>query len=450
MMKKFLSLSAAVLLAFGLLSVPAIETGAEAPSAEASPYVLDFSDENTAERLMPVYVAENAAKGEEESLSEHWLSDTKAGTLTRINDVGGQDVTGNYAALYFKDCYLRYFELTTEIKIGAAGLEGIIFGNKDMSLRHMASGNGIYFMPDPCVEVKGLTISKPATSSKFASKDDFYKFTVAVCEEYFRVYVDDVLRIDTQYPAELIEYGRVGLFTANTEGAFRGKVEIYPLTADGEKQSFEKAALVEGIEAEEETIEMEYGDDPVKLGYRILPENSAEKAVRFLSENPDVATVDTDGYLHALKEGTTVIQMITKDGGFIAETVVQVTKTIPEIAGVTLNVNDAALSVGEKLYLEAGYYPAEAENLGFKWSSSDTSVAIVNNGTVTAMGEGECVISVRDYYGNFKAECKVVVGTKKSESEGGCKSNLSGISAAAVAMLAAAGFSLKARRNKNG
>ena len=212
MMKKFLSLSAAALLAFSLLSVPAIETGAEAPSSEVSPYVLDFSDENTAERLMPVYVAENAAKGEEESLSEHWLSNTKASTLTRINDVGGQDVTGNYAALYFKDCYLRYFELTTEIKIGAAGLEGIIFGNKDMSLRHMASGNGVYFMPDPCVEVKGLTISKPATSSKFASKDDFYKFTVAVCEEYFRVYVDDVLRIDTQYPAELIEYGRVGKY----------------------------------------------------------------------------------------------------------------------------------------------------------------------------------------------------------------------------------------------
>ena len=67
------------------------------------------------------------------------------------------------------------------------------------------------------------------------------------------------------------------------------------MTADGERQSFEKAALVEGIEAEEETIEMEYGDDPVKLGYRILPENSAEKVVRFLSENPDVATVDTDG-----------------------------------------------------------------------------------------------------------------------------------------------------------
>lgn len=206
-------------------------------------------------------------------------------------------------------------------------------------------------------------------------------------------------------------------------------MEIYPLTADGERQSFEKAALVEGIEAEEETIEMEYGDDPVKLGYRILPENSAEKAVRFLSENPDVATVDTDGYLHALKEGTTVIQMITKDGGFYRGDGSTGDKDDSGNRGVTLNVNDAALSVGEKLYLEAGYYPAEAENLGFKWSSSDTSVAIVNNGTVTAMGEGECVISVRDYYGNFKAECKVVVGTKKSESEGGCKSNLSGISA---------------------
>lgn len=99
--------------------------------------------------------------------------------------------------------------------------------------------------------------------------------------------------------------------------------------------------------------------------------------------------------------------------------------------GVTLNVDTGTLKVGEKLYLEAGYYPADAENLGFKWSCSDTSVAIVNNGTVTALKEGECVVSVRDYYGNYKAECRIVVAGASSESgsEGGCKSVVDGGSA---------------------
>ena len=339
-----------------------------------------------------------------------------------------------------------------DVRIGQGGLEGVIFGNGNMGLRHMASGNGVYFMPDPCVEVKGLSISQATTSSKFGAKNDFYELKMAVCEEYFRVYVDGVLRIDTKYPAELIDYGRIGLFTANTAGAFGGEAVIYPLDAEGNRQDFEATALVESIEADEELIEMNYADEPVRLGYTILPENCAEPSVRFLAENPDVATVDTNGYLHPLKEGTTVIKIITEDGGFVAETVVQIVKTKAEIAGVTLNVDTGTLKVGEKLYLEAGYYPADAENLGFKWSCSDTSVAIVNNGTVTALKEGECVVSVRDYYGNYKAECRIVVAgaSLESGSEGGCKSVVGGGSAVGAAALAAAGIAGARRRRKNG
>lgn len=447
--KLFLTLTAAALAA-ACLPFAAVAAGAE-DNAEPVPYTVDFFSAEAAEQLIPVYIPTDGT-GAREELSAHWEHDTSAGTLTRVNDLGTSDVTGSYASVFFKDCYLRYFELSVDVRIGQGGLEGVIFGNGNMGLRHMASGNGVYFMPDPCVEVKGLSISQATTSSKFGAKNDFYELKMAVCEEYFRVYVDGVLRIDTKYPAELIDYGRIGLFTANTAGAFGGEAVIYPLDAEGNRQDFEAAALVESIEADEELIEMNYADEPVRLGYTILPENCAEPSVRFLAENPDVATVDTNGYLHPLKEGTTVIKIITEDGGFVAETVVQIVKTKAEIAGVTLNVDTGTLKVGEKLYLEAGYYPADAENLGFKWSCSDTSVAIVNNGTVTALKQGECVVSVRDYYGNYKAECRIVVAgaSLESGSEGGCKSVVGGGSAVGAAALAAACIAVARRRRKNG
>lgn len=194
-----------------------------------------------------------------------------------MNDLGTSDVTGSYASVFFKDCYLRYFELSVDVRIGQGGLEGVIFGNGNMGLRHMASGNGVYFMPDPCVEVKGLSISQATTSSKFGAKNDFYELKMAVCEEYFRVYVDGVLRIDTKYPAELIDYGRIGLFTANTAGAFGGEAVIYPIDAEGNRLDFEAAALVESIEADEELIEMNYADEPVSWAIRYCPRTAPSR-----------------------------------------------------------------------------------------------------------------------------------------------------------------------------
>ena len=77
-------------------------------------------------------------------------------------------------------------------------------------------------------------------------------------------------------------------------------------------------------------------------------------------------------------------------------------------------------------FLERSAFPEEAENLGFKWSTSNSKVAIVNNGTITAMGEGTCVITVKDYFGNYSATCTVTVGgtavQDSAEEEKGCGS----------------------------
>jgi hypothetical protein len=62
--------------------------------------------------------------------------------------------------------------------------------------------------------------------------------------------------------------------------------------------------------------------------------------------------------------------------------------------------------------LTASVSPANASNKALTWSSSDRSVAVVENGIVTPKGNGTATITVTTVDGNKTATCKVTVKTK--------------------------------------
>ena len=402
-------------------------------------YTLDFGDVSFADKVSAAFVPE--MYGGEDELNAHWK--VEGGVLQRVNDLYGEDVTGNYAVAYLGGCYLRYFELSTKIACGEKGLTGVVFGKNDLKLRHFADGNAVYLMSGASVELAGSTITKKVTSSMFNEKTGYYDFKLVLCKDYVKVYIDGVERIDAVIPEELIRYGRIGLFTANTDGAFSGGVELYNLDEHGNRIELESYTAVTGVVATQKNVEMPLSDGKVKYAYSVQPSGATVQGVRFLSVNPDIAVVDNDGYIHPLKAGVTEIEVITTDGGYKDSIVVTVTEIIPELEGVTLDKTSGKIDgIGGKLYLSASYYPEDAENLGFKWSTSNTKVAIVNNGTVTAMGEGTCVITVKDYYGNYSATCTVTVEEGKAEEStqksGGCKGTVgTGLSVSALGMAAA-------------
>ena len=421
-MKKFKSLLITLLLlVVQVFAVSPVVFTTAAAQTEPTAYTLDFSDEDFESKVYPAYIS--SMYGETEELSAHWSVENDV--LQRINDCGGEDVTGNYAITYLNGCYLRYFELTTKVAFGESGLTGVAFGKNDISLRHFADGNAVYLMPGVSAELGGSTITQKATSSYFTTKTEHYELKLIVCADYVKVYIDGVERIRKTVPAELLQYGRVGLFTANTAGSFADGVEIYNLDAHGNRIPFETYTATTGVTATEDNIEMMLSDEKVPYKYTIQPADATVQDVRFLSVNPDIAVVDNEGYIHPLKAGVTEIQIITADGGFKDSLVVTVTEAIPELEGVTLDKTTGYIdAVGGKLYLTASYFPEEAENLGFKWSSSNTKVAIVSNGTVTAMGEGTCTITVKDYYGNYSATCVVTVGGAQKKDTEGCGSTV--------------------------
>lgn len=63
------------------------------------------------------------------------------------------------------------------------------------------------------------------------------------------------------------------------------------------------------------------------------------------------------------------------------------------VTSVTLNKTNATLEIGQSVTLTATVNPNNATNKTVSWKSSNTSVATVNNGVVTAVGAGSTTIT---------------------------------------------------------
>ena len=186
---------------------------------------------------------------------------------------------------------------------------------------------------------------------------------------------------------------------------------------------------VESIALNIQDITLEVGETTT-LQATITPDNATNKNVTWSSDNTDVATVN-NGVVTAVGEGTANITVTTQDGNKTATCRITVLpKEEPEqpdpeepnpepepepepeeikVESIALNIQDITLEVGETTTLQATITPDNATNKNVTWSSDNTDVATVNNGVVTAVGEGTANITVTTQDGNKTATCRVTV-----------------------------------------
>ena len=112
---------------------------------------------------------------------------------------------------------------------------------------------------------------------------------------------------------------------------------------------------------------------------------------------------------NALKSSDTSVAISYTYRGVTKTAYQSITVTDVPVTGVTLNESSATINTGEELVLTPTISPSNATNKNVTWSSSDTSVATVSNGTVTGVGEGTATITVTTEDGNFEASCVVTV-----------------------------------------
>lgn len=138
--------------------------------------------------------------------------------------------------------------------------------------------------------------------------------------------------------------------------------------------------------------------------------------VTWSSSDTDVATVNAAGEVTAKAKGTATITATSKakkgDGTYAsAGCVVTVTEApVVSVTGVTIEGGKPTLGVSETLRLTAKVVPENATNQAVTWTSSDPTVASVENGVVTGLKAGGPVtITVTTADGGKTATCAVTV-----------------------------------------
>lgn len=138
----------------------------------------------------------------------------------------------------------------------------------------------------------------------------------------------------------------------------------------------------------------------------IVPENATYKDVEWISSDTKIATVSNTGVVKTIKEGECDISAKAKNG---KTAVCKIIVKAIDVEGITLNVTEKVIEVGETFTIVATITPEDATYKDLAWSSSNTNIAAVDtDGKVTAVKEGECLIYAETSNGK-RAECKVVV-----------------------------------------
>ena len=146
--------------------------------------------------------------------------------------------------------------------------------------------------------------------------------------------------------------------------------------------------------------------------------------VRYLDEKDgwELLTVDTDEdtyYSEFYSKGDLFV-LVRAD--FESDLIgIAYEKASVATTGISLNKTSAEMTVGDKLTLTATVTPSNASNKNVSWTSSNTSVATVSNGTVTAVREGTATITAKTADGGKTASCVVTVYKKVLTVEVGSK-----------------------------
>lgn len=148
-------------------------------------------------------------------------------------------------------------------------------------------------------------------------------------------------------------------------------------------------------------------NDTFRLSVAVTPDDATDKSVTWSSSNNDVVKVDETGLITAVGSGNATIIVQSVDSGVIDVCNVSVYQPVEQ---VKMNTNTMSVRKGTVFWLNAVALPENAINKTIEWSSSDTSIATVDDsGMVTTLQPGECTIIATSKDTGVTDKCTVVV-----------------------------------------
>ena len=181
------------------------------------------------------------------------------------------------------------------------------------------------------------------------------------------------------------------------------------VTSCGGDDAKEKEIAVSGVSVSPTTLSLSEGGK-ARLGASVTPSDANDKTVSWTSSDESVASVGPNGKVTGVKAGSAIITVTTKDGGKKAICTVTVAAKIVAVESVSLDKTTLSLQEGSSGSLTATVKPDNATDKSVEWSSSDATIASVDqDGKVGAKKAGSAIITVTTKDGGKKAECAVSV-----------------------------------------
>ena len=227
-----------------------------------------------------------------------------------------------------------------------------------------------------------------------------------------------------------------------------GSATITVTTTDGSKTATcsvtvtSKTISVTGVTLDKTEMELTEGES-AQLKATVSPGDASDKSVKWTSSDEKVATVDNAGKVTAVAPGTVKITVTTTDGNKETSCSITVSANKIPVEEVSLDKNEVEIIMGESAQLTATVTPEDATDKSVAWSSSDESIATVDetgkelkatvnpegadqevewtssdcdiatvdkNGFVTSIKPGTVYIVVRSKaYTDKQASCEVIV-----------------------------------------
>ena len=140
----------------------------------------------------------------------------------------------------------------------------------------------------------------------------------------------------------------------------------------------------------------------------VEPSNT-NQTISWSSSNTAVATV-SNGVVTGLTAGTTEITASTvSESGATLSAKCNVTVSTISVTGVTLSNSTLEIGIGSSKVINATVSPTNASNKNVTWSTNNSKVATVSEGTITAVAVGTATITATTVDGGYKATCSITV-----------------------------------------
>lgn len=131
----------------------------------------------------------------------------------------------------------------------------------------------------------------------------------------------------------------------------------------------------------------------------VLAETATNRKLNWSSSNNNIVSVDTYGRVNAKALGSATIYAEARDGSGVSDSIF--IRVIKPVASISVSPSSVTVREGNTFKVSATITPADATFKEIEWTSSDTSVAVVDyDGEITGVKEGICKVYATSTDGN--------------------------------------------------